>query len=96
MPLGVLVNSEHRAEVLRRRLQRLGLDDMFSAVLSSVDLGHAKPDEVCYLAALEAMDLCAEETAFVGHDGEELEGACAWACGPSVSTAMRTSLPTST
>ena len=48
---------------------------MFSAVLSSVDLGHAKPDEVCYLAALEAMGLCAEETAFVGHDGEELEGA---------------------
>lgn len=73
--MGVLSDSEHPAVVLLERLRRLGVGDFFKAVVSSTDLERIKPDPVCYRTVLEAMELSAEQVAFVGHDTEELAGA---------------------
>jgi HAD superfamily hydrolase (TIGR01509 family) len=73
--LGVLTDSEHPSSVLRRQLDRFGLGRVFPTVLSSIDLRRTKPDAACYLTALKAMGLCAEQTAYVGHNAEDLAGA---------------------
>lgn len=73
--LAVLSDSEQNADELGAQLRRLGLGGRFSAVLSSIDIEYTKPSPVCYRAALTAMDLAAEQVAFVGHDGAELAGA---------------------
>jgi HAD superfamily hydrolase (TIGR01509 family) len=75
--LGAVTDSEHPAEVLRSRLDQLGLEDVFTTVVSSFDLRRTKPDPACYLAALEAMRLPAVAVAFVGHEAAELAGAAA-------------------
>jgi HAD superfamily hydrolase (TIGR01509 family) len=75
--LATLSNSEHTAGVLRERLANLGLESVFAAVVSSFDLGCAKPDRRSYLAALESMKLPAPQVAFLGHDTAELAGAAA-------------------
>ena len=51
---------------------------MFQQVLSSFDLGAAKPAAECYAAALAALDLPAAEAAFVGCDRRSLDGAAAY------------------
>jgi HAD superfamily hydrolase (TIGR01509 family) len=73
--LGAVTDSEYSAETLRGRLDQLGLEDLFSAVVSSFDLRRTKPDPACYLAALESMRLPAADVAFVGHEAAELAGA---------------------
>jgi HAD superfamily hydrolase (TIGR01509 family) len=75
VPMAVLSDSERRSCALVEQLNRFGLRDMFDAVLSSVELEETKPAAVCYLAALERIDLSPAEAAFVGHDAEELAGA---------------------
>jgi FMN phosphatase YigB (HAD superfamily) len=35
------------------------------------------PEPICYQTALEALGLCPEQVAFVGHDSAELAGASA-------------------
>lgn len=73
--LGVLTDSENPVDVVVERLQRIGLDELFTAVLSSFDLQAVKPDPRCYQAALKGMGVAASQTAFVGHDTDELAGA---------------------
>lgn len=75
--LGVLNNSEHPATTLDACLERIGLGGLFSTVVSSIDLGHAKPEAACYLAAADQMQINPLDVAFVGHDTEELSGAAA-------------------
>ena len=75
LAMGVLSDSEYPADVLRERLERLGLGGTFNAVVSSIDLERIKPDPVCYRTALRAMQRSADRVAFVGHDTEELAGA---------------------
>jgi HAD superfamily hydrolase (TIGR01509 family) len=73
--LAALTDSEYSSSILAERLERIGLGGLFGTVLSSIDLGHTRPEPVCYLTALAAMKLSASQVAFVGHDREELEGA---------------------
>jgi HAD superfamily hydrolase (TIGR01509 family) len=73
--LAVLSDSECTSELLHSKLVKLGLGGRFTAVVSSYDLERTKPDPFCYRAALTAMHLRPEQTAFVGHDAEELAGA---------------------
>jgi HAD superfamily hydrolase (TIGR01509 family) len=73
--LAVLCNSEHPSEVLRDRLARCGLENLFSGVVSSLDLGRVLPDPACYHAALRTLGLPGDLCAFVGHKAEELAGA---------------------
>lgn len=77
MALGVLSDSECTAADLQIRLDRLGIGRFFSGVVSSIDLERTKPDPKCYLTLLSAMNLTADQAAFVGHDAEELAGASA-------------------
>jgi HAD superfamily hydrolase (TIGR01509 family) len=73
--LAAVTDSEYTAEAIGRRLDQLGLEGLFPAVISSFDLRRTKPDPLCYLAALDAMRLPAADVAFVGHDADELAGA---------------------
>jgi len=75
LALAALTDSEYSAAVLTERLERIGLAGLFDAVVSSIDLGHARPEPECYLTAISALRLSARQTAFVGHDSEELHGA---------------------
>lgn len=75
IPLAVVSDTEHSSDVLRQRLEKMGLRDTLTAIVTSRDLGCTKPDPLCYQAALRAIGLQACQAAFVGHDGEELAGA---------------------
>ncbi len=75
MPLVALCDASHPASELERRAERMGLGGVFRRVLSSLDLGAAKPDTACYAAALAAVDLPAAEVALVGCDRRSLDGA---------------------
>ena len=75
LPMTVLSDSEYSGDTIRQRLDRLGLKDAFAGVISSIDLGHTKPEPQCYQAALDVMGVDAAEAVFVGHDTVELRGA---------------------
>ena len=73
--LGVLSDSEHASPVLAEWLDRFGVGGLFTAVVSSIDLGQTKPHAIGYRTALEKMGLPPEQAIFVGHDTDELAGA---------------------
>lgn len=73
--MGVVWDSEHTTSELLQRLERCGIGSFLPTVVSSLDLGHVKPEPICYLTALRAMNLAAEEVAYVGHDTGDLAGA---------------------
>jgi len=75
LSLAVLADSEHPAERLSEQLQRVSLDRLLCSIVSSIDLGRTMPDPACYLTSLRAMNLPAEQVAFVGHDTAQLAGA---------------------
>jgi FMN phosphatase YigB (HAD superfamily) len=75
--LGAVSNSLYPASFLQACLDRFTVGRMFSAVVSSIDLGQTMPDPIVYQTALERMRLPAREVAFVGHDTAELDGAAA-------------------
>jgi HAD superfamily hydrolase (TIGR01509 family) len=78
LPLVALCDACQPAAVLTQKIERLGLRGVFQQVLSSFDLGVAKPAEECYAAALAALELPAAETAFIGCDRRSLDGAAAY------------------
>ena len=73
--LAALSNTELDEVDLRRKLALMGLDRFFDLVVSSRNSGAIKPQPQAYRAVLDRWPLQAEEVAFVGHDGEELQGA---------------------
>jgi FMN phosphatase YigB (HAD superfamily) len=75
--LGVLTDSEQSAEQLEARLERMHLAESLAVVVSSRDLGRAKPAMECYQAAAEAIDLPPAQLAFVGVREADLAGAAA-------------------
>lgn len=75
LKLGVLSDSQYSGRELEEQLQSFGLGGFFSTVVSSRDLGQTKPEPACYLRALKQMGVAVRESAFVGHDAEELAGA---------------------
>ena len=75
IPLAIVSDSEHISDVLRERFESMGLQEVLTAVVSSRDLGCTKPDPRCYETALRRVGLSPRQTAFVGHDPEELAGA---------------------
>ncbi|MCE5327996.1 MAG: HAD hydrolase-like protein [Planctomycetaceae bacterium] len=73
--LAVLSDNESGQAAVVRMLADLGVADCFDAVLSSRDLGHAKPDPRAFAAAVQAIGLTQTACGFVGHDIDELTGA---------------------
>ncbi len=89
--LAVLSDTESPETQVRHLLAKLGIERYFDAVVTSVDVGHAKPAPEAYACVLKRLGASPSETAFVGHDAEELEGALrsgltaiAFNCEPSV------------
>lgn len=75
MRLAVIADCEHPGEVLRERLEKMGLADVLTAVVTSRDVGRTQPDPACYQAALAALNLRGDQAVFIGHDGGELAAA---------------------
>ena len=73
--LGILSDSELTADQLRLHLAGFAPTETFRAVVSSFDIGRAKPDPGSYQTALRQMGLAPPEVAFVGHEAAELAGA---------------------
>ncbi len=73
--LAVLSDTESRESKVRSRLADLGIEQYFDAVITSIDVGHVKPEPEAYQAALDALGVNAEQAVFVGHDEDELCGA---------------------
>jgi HAD superfamily hydrolase (TIGR01509 family) len=75
--MGLICDSEHSAAELRLRMQRFGIEKLFTTLVSSIDLQRCMPEPETYLSAVKSMNLPPEQVAFVGHDRVELAGAAA-------------------
>jgi len=66
--LGIITNTvTSRERHVRMALRRIGLEQYFDIVLTSVDIGCNKPDEKIFLQALEALKVRPEEAVMVGN-----------------------------
>lgn len=63
-PLALVTNQV--ASVQLRKLERLGLDGAFDAVITSQEVGAEKPDARVFAAALDALDADPSRSAMVG------------------------------
>lgn len=72
--LGALSDTESGEPKIRSLLKQLRIEEYFDAVVTSVDIGVAKPDPKAYAAAASALNTDVEHCAFVGHDIDELQG----------------------
>lgn len=94
-----LVSNYAHTAVLRDALARLGLATYLDALIVSADVGYLKPHRRIFEAALEALDVPADEAVMVGNDLQwDVEGAKAagiraiWTPYPRVSPAPTNSI----
>lgn len=73
--LGIVTDTIYPLERKMHWLDQVGVAEFVDVVSCSTVLGVHKPDPAIYLNALQQARLSAYESAFVGHDAEELEGA---------------------
>ncbi|MEK6239659.1 MAG: HAD family hydrolase [Planctomycetales bacterium] len=73
--LAVVADSDRTGEMLRNRLAKLGGNGVFQTVISSRDVGCAKPDPTGYEAALDSLGVKPAAAGFVGQSRAELQGA---------------------
>ena len=73
--MAVLTDSESPAAAIEARLAKLGIGRYFNAVVSSADLQRTKPARICYDTVIERLRLTPAQSAFIGHDNDELLGA---------------------
>ncbi|NHN47262.1 HAD family hydrolase [Halostella sp. JP-L12] len=66
--VGLLTNGPVRAQ--RDKLRTLGWEDLFDAVVVTGDLDAGKPDGRAFEAALDALDVEADEAVYVGDEVE--------------------------
>ena len=66
--LAVVTNTNtSREDRIRLALRIMGLEDYFDAVVTSVDVGHEKPDEQIYREALKRIRVEPKEAIMVGN-----------------------------
>lgn len=73
--LGIVTDTMHPIERKMRWLEQVGVAEFIDVVACSTVLGAHKPDPAMYLNALQQAHLTPDESAFVGHDAQELDGA---------------------
>jgi HAD superfamily hydrolase (TIGR01509 family) len=73
--LGIVTDTMHPIERKMRWLAQVGVAEFIDVVACSTVLGAHKPDPAMYLNALQQAHLTPSESAFVGHDAQELDGA---------------------
>jgi putative hydrolase of the HAD superfamily len=66
--LGIITNTvTSREEHVRSALKRIDIEKYFSVILTSVDVGHEKPDERIFMTALRALKVKPHEAIMVGN-----------------------------
>jgi putative hydrolase of the HAD superfamily len=73
--LAIITDTIYPIERKMHWLAKVGIAEFIDAVACSTVLGVHKPDPAMYLNALQQAGLAPGESAFVGHDADELEGA---------------------
>lgn len=73
--LGIVTDTIYPIERKMRWLQQVGVAEFIDTVACSTVVGVQKPDPALYLNALEQSHLAPDESAFVGHAADELQGA---------------------
>ncbi len=73
--LGIVTDTIYPIERKMRWLEQVGVAEFIDVVACSTVVGAHKPDPVIYLDALQQAGLAPEESVFVGHAADELEGA---------------------
>ncbi len=73
--LGIVTDTIYPVEWKMRWLETVGVAKYIDVVSCSTVLGSHKPDPLMYLNAVKQAHLTPDESAFVGHDAGELEGA---------------------
>jgi len=73
--LGIVTDTIYPIEWKMRWLDQVGVAEFIDVVACSTVLGVHKPNPAIYLNALQQAHLAPGESAFVGHDAGELEGA---------------------
>lgn len=73
--LGIVTDTIYPLEWKMRWLDQAGVAEFMDVVACSTALGLHKPDTAMYLTAAREAGLAPTESAFVGHDPGELEGA---------------------
>ena len=75
LKLAVLSDTESRERRVRQRLADLHIEEYFDAVVTSMDIGHVKPEAAAFAAVLQKLGVEKERAVFVAHDKDELVGA---------------------
>ncbi|MBN1661830.1 MAG: HAD-IA family hydrolase [Anaerolineae bacterium] len=73
--LGIITDTIHSLSRKRRWLDQVGVSEFIDVLACSTVLGMHKPDPAIYVRAVEQAHLSPNESAFVGHAADELEGA---------------------
>ncbi len=73
--LGMITNSYQSAAEKASWFRAFGLDCIAETVVSSIDAGVSKPDPGIYLEFARRLGVSPSDTAFVGHEAYELQGA---------------------
>ena len=73
--LVALSDTESGETGVRKILEQLGIQQYFTAVAASFDIGHAKPEPEAFDYAIKATGVPKAQCGFVAHDIDELEGA---------------------
>lgn len=72
--VAALSDTESPRARVEAKLTRFGLDGLFNAIVTSVDIRAVKPMPEAFSAALAALGLQTADCAFVAHDVDELQG----------------------
>ncbi len=68
LKLGIITNTiTSREEHVRMALRKIDIEKYFSIVITSVDVGHEKPDERIFMTALRALKVKPHEAVMVGN-----------------------------
>ena len=74
IPMGIISNFDRRLYTI---LDKLGLSELFEAVVISSEIGAEKPDRAIFQAALDALGIAGKDAMHVGDDREKDGGASA-------------------
>lgn len=67
--IGLITDTEtSNEESVSKALNQLGIEDFFSAIVTSVDIGQRKPNSKIFQEALEKLEVTNEEVIMVGND----------------------------
>lgn len=66
--LGIITNTvTSREEHVRKALRKINVEKYFGVIVTSVDVGHEKPDERIFMTALRALRVKPKEAVMVGN-----------------------------